>query len=998
MPYNLDPNQSAISSTQDFGYKYPEGLDLRPGSPLHQDLLTKILQRARESSNEISKKYASWRSVDETLTAYISTDDAEELLKKADSRKPISIVVPFSYATLETLLTYFVAAFLDSPIFKYEGTSPEDVLGAILMEKVVDQNVARSKAALNLHTMWRDSFAYGIGAVSPGWTKEWGYKTKFVDQGFFSSIFSRFVNEGKRRIQEEAIIYEGNKLSNIDPYLYLPDPNVPAHEPQRGEFNGWIDPSNIMALLTEEADSDGDIFNVQYLKGTGNGKSLFNTGNSGRYSKTGDTTSMAPSTTTPIDKIHMYVNLIPQEWKLGQGRRPEKWLFTLAADRIIIRAKKLGLNHNRYPVVVCAPDFDGYSVTPLSRMETIYGLQTTLDWLFNCYDDQTEVLTKRGWVPLPNANQDDEVATVNPLTKELTFEVPKQWFEYDYDGYMVNFVSSRMDVCVTPNHNMFVKRRYERVGERDGWQFKPAALLGDTDYLTLGNVRWEGVRPSTSLLIEGKSPQRYRGNNRRYKDTEINPMVLAGFLGWFLSEGSISGGNCTSVKQSKVGNYKDIDSLFEAMPFHVTVGQDVEKHATSWAITDKRLYGWLKENCYEGGTTGEFKKIPRFVMEWDDFHLNLLFERAMWGDGYWMPGHENLGNYSSKSKQLVDDMQEIAIRLGYFSHVRETTTPAGLPFYVLQISTASTFPYIAPANCFKSEYKGKVYCFENSTHLTVTRRNGKVAIHGQSHIANVRKAINDMLVVDPSLININDLKDPQPGKLVRLRRSAWGRDVKGAVQQLAVVDVTKQHIQDSAYVVDLMQKCSAAVDSVMGVIDRRGERVSATESRDVNSNALSRLAKAARVTSIQAMHDIGYMFASHTQQLMSKELWVTTTGRWAETLEADYGDRIQTGKIKVMPWDLSVDYDLTIKDGSVMSGDAMVWTQLFQVIATQQPLLAAFDLPRIFKHIARLMGAKDVDEFVIKGGMPPAQMSMVPDQLAIAEKQAGNIVPVGGAA
>uniref|UniRef100_A0A6M3JAY9 Portal protein n=1 Tax=viral metagenome TaxID=1070528 RepID=A0A6M3JAY9_9ZZZZ len=650
MPYNLDPNQTALSSTQDFGYKYPEGLDLRPGSSLHQDLLTKIIQRARESHNEISKKYSSWRSVDETLTAYISTDDAEEMLKKADSRKPISIVVPFSYATLETLLTYFVAAFLDSPIFKYEGTSPEDVLGAILMEKVVDQNVARAKVALNLHTMWRDSFAYGIGAVSPGWTKEWGYRTRFVDQGFFSSIFSRFVNEGKRRVQEETIIYEGNKLSNIDPYLYLPDPNVPAHEPQRGEFNGWIDPSNIMALLSEEAESDGDIFNVQYLKGIGNGRSLFNTGNSGRYSKTGDTTSMAPSTTTPIDKIHMYVNLIPQEWKLGQSKRPEKWLFTVGADKIIIRAKKLGLNHNRYPTVVGAPDFDGYSVTPLSRMETIYGLQTTLDWLFN------------------------------------------------------------------------------------------------------------------------------------------------------------------------------------------------------------------------------------------------------------------------------------------------------------------------------------------------------------SHIANVRKAINDMLVVDPSLININDLKDPQPGKLVRLRRSAWGRDVKGAVQQLAVVDVTKQHIQDSAYVVDLMQKCSAAVDSVMGVIDRRGERVSATESRDVNSNALSRLAKAARVTSIQAMYDIGYMFASHTQQLMSKELWVDTTGRWAETLEADYGQRMEKGKIKVMPWDLSVDYDLTIKDGSVMSGDAQVWSQVFQVIASNPALLGAFDLPRIFKHIARLMGAKDVDEFIIKGGMPPAQMSMVPDALAIAEKQAGNIVPVGGAA
>ena len=39
-----------------------------------------------------------------------------------------------------------------------------------------------------------------------------------------------------------------------------------------------------------------------------------------------------------------------------------------------------------------------------------------------------------------------------------------------------------------------------------------------------------------------------------------------------------------------------------------------------------------------------------------------------------------------------------------------------------------------------------------------------------------------MLVVDPYLVNINDLKDPQPGKLIRLRRPAWGRGVDKVVQ------------------------------------------------------------------------------------------------------------------------------------------------------------------------------------------------------------------------
>ena len=43
--------------------------------------------------------------------------------------------------------------------------------------------------------------------------------------------------------------------------------------------------------------------------------------------------------------------------------------------------------------------------------------------------------------------------------------------------------------------------------------------------------------------------------------------------------------------------------------------------------------------------------------------------------------------------------------------------------------------------------------------------------------------------------------------------------------------------------------------------NNRGERKSATESRDTRSGALSRVEKAARLMSMQAMQDIAYMFS-----------------------------------------------------------------------------------------------------------------------------------------
>lgn len=651
MPNIIDGNSGSVTivSGEDLGYTYPNGVNLTPGSPMHEFLLIKIMARVKDSSGEISKRFTTWKKIDQSLTAYIKTDDAERIVKDADERKPISIVVPYSYATLETLLTYMTAAFLDDPIFKYEGTGPEDVVGAMLLEKIVQIQCAKAKAALNLHTAFRDGFSYGLGIVAPSWTRRWGKRTVIEPDGFISSMLQKFITLGEKKVNKDVILYEGNIFKNIDPYLALPDPNVPADSPQRGEFFGWIEPSNYMALLEIEKDNPKVFFNMRYLSGmnTSAGKSVYNkTGDSGRDVRLSTGTGMS-SETRPIDVIWLYVNLVPKEWKIGTGEYPEKWLFGVAADKVVVSAAPMNLNHNMFPVGVCVPDSDGYSVAPVSRLEMVFGLQTALDWMFN------------------------------------------------------------------------------------------------------------------------------------------------------------------------------------------------------------------------------------------------------------------------------------------------------------------------------------------------------------SHIANVRKAINDMLIVDPSLINVNDLKDPAPGKLLRMRRAAWGRGVENAVKQLNVVDVTKNHVGDSAMITDLMQKCTGSVDSLMGFQRTSSERVTADESRGTRTGALSRLAKVARLVSLQMMQDLGYMVASHTQQLMEQEHYITVSGRWEEELIKERA--VQPGdKITVSPFELAIDYDVFQQDGTIAgTEDGKLWVQLFQVIGQNQLLMQEYDTGRIFLHIAKQLGAKDVSDFKRKQPLmlPQASVTTAPDGQVAQQAQAGNIIP-----
>ncbi|GAF98588.1 unnamed protein product, partial [marine sediment metagenome] len=260
MPHTIqgaDEGQLHDVKVQDeFEYEYPEGLDLRPGSDLHQKIITQVLDRARQSQTVMKKRYASWNEIDRTMTAYIDVDAKEAEIKGEDPRKPVSIVLPYSYAVMEIILTYLVVAFLQEPYFRYEGVSPEDTIGATLMETVVNLQCNRSKVGLALHTMLRDSLGYGIGVVTPTWEVRTGKKVRKRAVTFWSDLTEEYVKLKDEKVIEEGVIFEGNRLENIDVYRWFPDPSVSVDNVQRGEFCGWLADDSYVNLRKTELVSE----------------------------------------------------------------------------------------------------------------------------------------------------------------------------------------------------------------------------------------------------------------------------------------------------------------------------------------------------------------------------------------------------------------------------------------------------------------------------------------------------------------------------------------------------------------------------------------------------------------------------------------------------------------------------------------------------------------------------------------------------------------------
>jgi hypothetical protein len=248
-----------------------------------------------------------------------------------------------------------------------------------------------------------------------------------------------------------------------------------------------------------------------------------------------------------------------------------------------------------------------------------------------------------------------------------------------------------------------------------------------------------------------------------------------------------------------------------------------------------------------------------------------------------------------------------------------------------------------------------------------------------------------MFVVDPYLVNLNDLKEPGPGKLIRLRRPAWGHGVDKVVQQLGVTDITRMNVSDSAYITQWMDRISGADQSMSGSLRQGGpERLTRSEFQGTRGSAISRLQRVAMILGMQFMQDIGTFFAVHTQQYMSKDTYVRIVGRNEEKLLKQFGK----SRVPVTPYDMAVNYDLIVRDGSIPGGNfSEAWVEMFRIIAGQPELHQNFDITRIFMYIAHQMGAKNVEDF--RRNVNQIQTQQMPDETVDRELQAGNIIPTG---
>lgn len=349
-----------------------------------------------------------------------------------------------------------------------------------------------------------------------------------------------------------------------------------------------------------------------------------------------------------------------------------------------------------------------------------------------CYDEQTEVLTDKGWKYWSEVTEEDSFYTLSQ-DKKIEIQKPTQLFKKKYTGKMISFKTRNLDLLVTPNHNMLVENR--KTGSLE--LMRADAYANNYYYYSIPKQgEWIGEDKPT-ITFSGIEYTKYCFGNAYQTVSSTYTFDMKdwiAFLGIFLSEGWVYKGEKGSSKdylivisQKKEPNKTLIRELLRRMG----ISYNEKGVKNGFAIYDKTLYTYLKQFGYQ-----KDRFIPREILSLDRKYLEILYKWLMLGDG--SINKRGQETYYTNSETLANNVQELILKLGYgsglkkkirfhkakekFISIYEVTRHVKSKHYWIQNS--SKIDYV--------DYNGMIYCAEVPNHTLMVRRNGKATWCGNS--------------------------------------------------------------------------------------------------------------------------------------------------------------------------------------------------------------------------------------------------------------------------
>lgn len=397
--------------------------EVEPGKA-HGDLLRRLNGLVEGSRKRMCDYYPVWDRHDDIYRS-IKPQGQDKSDRKASERKePEKFVVPVAHAQIQTFVAFcFSVLFQREYFFELTPMGADASKAAKVGEALLQRDLDHYDFRGSCYQFLLDVARFGVGVLKESWVEETKYVTQVTapTQLTILGVGISFGGGSPQRTKVPA--YQGNKVVNVSPYRFFPDPSLPITRFQEGEFCASEDEYTYTQLKQMEA--DGAVSGIDKIPNIDPEKAAYGRKNSRLVSvslSNDKATPYAYQSSSSIIVTEIIWRCIPNQVEFGEGKLgPEKdvckYLIWIANDARIIRAERYGYDHDEfcYSVGQFSPDLHHFLNEGLSG--TIDCLQDVVSWFVNSHITSVRKVIQNLLVVDPKAIEMDDLANRNPVIR-----------------------------------------------------------------------------------------------------------------------------------------------------------------------------------------------------------------------------------------------------------------------------------------------------------------------------------------------------------------------------------------------------------------------------------------------------------------------------------------------------------------------------------------------------------------------------------------------------
>lgn len=370
------------------------------------------------------------------------------------------------------------------------------------------------------------------------------------------------------------------------------------------------------------------------------------------------------------------------------------------------------------------PEYSDLTHCPDTEVVPLEKVPIMLGWDFGlCYSDDTEVLTESGWKLFKDVGDDERVATKNTVTNQIEYHVPKFKVDRYYKGKMLEWSSTEVNMCVTPEHIIPCRDDH-----------KP-------DVLQWKSAEWLSQHNTGHWCVDLTSVS---SGDPDYVDPlhfSMDVSTFAKFMGIYLSEGSTDK-NGNSYRITIHQNTRD--EAIEALLLKTGLAWTYFNYGKTggWRVTDNTLGPWLHSLGY-----AKTKRVPRIIAEMPSQYIRGFIDFYTIGDGHIRTRKNGSVEHTifTTSEGMAADMQELAQKVGWNSSVRRVKPQMSVIVengversisnnggYSVTFKKSAKMARLYSRNFREVDYDGRIYCLNVPYHTLYVRRGGKAHWNGNT--------------------------------------------------------------------------------------------------------------------------------------------------------------------------------------------------------------------------------------------------------------------------